>query len=429
VAEAADAVIVGGGAAGLAAARIFSRHGVRTVLLEARDRLGGRIDTRTVPNLPVPLEMGAEFVHGTAAITFELLREGGSTTIDTAISHWEYIDDDLRQLGDAFEVAERLVSLAHDLREDISVEQFLLRCKQSGADDDSIRWFRWLVEGFDAADPARAGVLEIAEEWSGPELEGRQSRPFGGYAPLLRALGASLDPKHVDIRLDSFVEGIAWKRGTVRVSGRRHGEKFEIEGKRAIVTLPLGTLSDVRFSPALDARKKRALDMLAMGSVVKVALCFRRRWWEELHDGRYAEAAFFHRHDADFPTFWTQLPVRAPVVTAWAGGPRADALAGLNENKIVRRALRALEATFPERIDLEAELQAAFVADWAADPLARGAYSYVLVGGNGARDDLAASLDATLFFAGEATSTDYSGTVSGALASGVRAAQQALGAT
>lgn len=427
--ETAGAVIVGGGAAGLAAARIFSEHGIRTVLLEARDRLGGRIDTRFAPNLPVPLEMGAEFVHGTSPITFELLREAGTTTLDTPMEHWEYVDGDLRQRGDAFDIAERLVPRAQELRDDISVEQFLVRCKQGGADDESIRWFRWLVEGFDAADPARAGVLEIAEEWSGPELEGRQSRPFGGYAPLIRALRASIDPRHVDIRLQSFVEGIAWRRGNVRIRARRHGEKFEVEGKRAIVTLPVGTLPDLRFSPALDARKKRALEMLAMGPVVKVALRFRRPWWEELRDRKYAEAAFFHRHAADFPTFWTQLPIRAPVLTAWAGGPRADALSGTSESKIVQRTLRALEATFPDRIDLEAELEAAFVADWAADPFARGAYSYVLVGGKGARDDLAVSIDETLFFAGEATSSDYAGTVSGALESGVQAAEEALAAT
>ncbi|MGH7662002.1 MAG: flavin monoamine oxidase family protein, partial [Vulcanimicrobiaceae bacterium] len=333
---------------------------------------------------------------------------------------------DLQQLGDAFDVADRLVPRAQELKEDLTVEQFLARCKQSGASDESIRWFRWLVEGFDAADPARAGVQEIAEEWSGPELQGRQSRPLGGYAPLIRALRASINPEHVDVRLHSLVEAIAWKRGKVRISGRRLGEKFEIEAKRAIVALPLGTLADVRFVPALDSRKKRAQDMLVMGPVVKVSLCFRRRWWEEARDRKYADAAFFHRMDADFPTFWTQLPIRSSVITAWAGGPRADKLSGLNENKIVHRALRALESTFPESIDLDAELEAAYVADWAADPFARGAYSYVLAGGKNARSDLAAPVDDTLFFAGEATSTDYSGTVSGALESGTRAAREAL---
>src|SRR5581483_4198338 len=163
-------------------------------------------------------------------------------------------------------------------------------------------------------------------------------------------------------------------------------------------------------------------EMLVMGPLVRVALCFRRAWWEELRDGKYAESAFFHRHDADFPTFWTQLPIRVPAITAWAGGPRADALSDKSESKILSRALRALEAIFPERVDLEAELETAYVADWAADAFARGASSYALVGGKGARDDLAAPVDGTLFFAGEATSSDYSGTVSGALESGVKAA-------
>jgi len=423
VAEAFDAVVVGGGAAGLAAARVFSQHGMRALLLEARGRLGGRIDTRIVPNLPVPLEMGAEFVHGSAQITFDLLREAGAAVLDVPHSQWERIGTELREAGDGFDRADRLLERAGNVRDDMSVDAFLERCKEEGCDDDAVRWFRWFVEGFDAADPGRAGLHAIVEEWNGPELAGRQGRPLGGYAALLRALRASIDPRLVDIRLHAIVEEIAWKRGAVRVSGRRHGEKFEIGAKRAVLTVPLGVLATLRFVPALDARKQRALEMLTMGPVVKVALVFRRRWWEELRGGAYAEGSFFHRHDADFPTFWTQAPIRAPVLTAWAGGPRAEALEGLNETQILRRALHALQATFPERVELDAELETALVADWSADPFARGAYSYVLVGGQGSRDDLAAPVDGTLFFAGEATSTDYSGTVSGALESGTRAAR------
>ena len=113
-----------------------------------------------------------------------------------------------------------------------------------------------------------------------------------------------------------------------------------------------------------------------------------------------------------------------PLLTAWAGGPRAERLEGLGEDEIVRRAIGSLESTFGVRA-ADMELESALAHDWGADPFARGAYSYVCVGGSGSRQALASPHDATLFFAGEATSHDAPGTVSGALESGERAAHEA----
>lgn len=133
--------------------------------------------------------------------------------------------------------------------------------------------------------------------------------------------------------------------------------------------------------------------------------------------------AFFHAPRAPFPTFWTPLPARAPLLTAWAGGPKAARLAGMGTARLARLALRTVEGVLGE----EGELTAAYVHDWQADPHARGGYSYVQVSGSGARELLAAPLQETLFFAGEATNTrGESGTVGGALQSGERAAREVL---
>ena len=120
---------------------------------------------------------------------------------------------------------------AGDLEHDVSVEEFLRGIKSERDLDEAARWFRLLVEGYDAADPARASLKEIIVEWNGPTLSG-SSRPLGGYGPLLDTLVRSLDPARVDIRLQSIVEEIAWKPEAVVVSGRRHGERFSIEGSR-----------------------------------------------------------------------------------------------------------------------------------------------------------------------------------------------------
>jgi monoamine oxidase len=155
---------------------------------------------------------------------------------------------------------------------------------------------------------------------------------------------------------------------------------------------------------------------LASGPVIRVAMVFAKRFWDP-------RVAFFHSPRAPFPTFWTPLPMRVPLLTAWAGGPKATRLAGKRPEELVRIALRSVGTVLHSR----EPLAAAYVQDWQADPFARGGYSYVKVNGAGAREALARPIGHTLFFAGEATSLEESGTVGGALASGARAAREALG--
>jgi len=116
--------------------------------------------------------------------------------------------------------------------------------------------------------------------------------------------------------------------------------------------------------------------------------------------------------------------MRAPLLTAWAGGPKAQRLTGSSPRRLLDAALASVESIFGR--GARAMLQAACVKDWMQDPYSRGAYSYVLVGGMGAREQLAAPLDGAVFFAGEATESEEPGTVAGALRSGVRAAREAL---
>ena len=154
-------------------------------------------------------------------------------------------------------------------------------------------------------------------------------------------------------------------------------------------------------------------------------LRFRHAFWEELEGGKYEGAAFFHSATTPFPTFWTSLPLRAPLLTAWIAGPKAAQLSTFEMPDIVRQALESLSTIFGGRAHSELELEAAYLHNWQTDPFARGAYSYIAVGGADARNALAAPLDDTLFFAGEATDTaNEAATVTGALQSGERAARE-----
>jgi len=409
-------IVIGAGAAGLAAAAALVRAGRSVLILEARDRVGGRCWTRRMPGLDIPVELGAEFIHGEAASTHAFLAEAGIAAVDSTREQ-RYLERGRLRRMSAFAEAQRAVRRAPPLERDVSFDQLLARTRASRKTKTLARM---MVQGFDAADPARVSARSILEEWGeGGSLGASQPRPQGGYGALFEWLAHSVVAHGARLRLDSPVTTLLWKRGNVVVKGR----SFAFRARRAVVTLPLGVLQAraVRFSPSLGM-KAPALGKLASGPVIRVAMRFHSRFWEK----RAPEVAFFHVPEAPFPTFWTPLPMRAPLLTAWAGGPKAARLTGSSRNALLAAALRSVGMVFGPGRKLAAELEAALVQDWRNDPYARGGYSYVRVGGEGAREWLAEPIEDTLFFAGEATDIEEAGTVAGALRSGERAAREVL---
>jgi monoamine oxidase len=389
------------------------REGRSVLILEARDRVGGRCWTRRMPGLDIPVELGAEFIHGEAASTHALLAEAGIATVDSTREQRYLVRGRLRRMN-AFVEAQRAVRRAPPLERDVSFDQLLARTRVSRK---TKTFARMMVQGFDAADPARVSARSILEEWGeGGALGASQPRPQGGYGALFDWLAHSIVAQGARLRLDSPVTTLRWKRGNVVVKGH----SFAFRASRAVVTLPLGVLQSgaVRFSPPLRM-KAAARGKLASGPVIRVAMRFHTPFWE----ARAPEVAFFHVPEGPFPTFWTPLPMRAPLLTAWAGGPKAARLTGSSRDALLAAALRSVGMVFRHG-RAEEELAAALVQDWHADPCSRGGYSYVRVGGQGARERLAEPIEDTLFFAGEATDIDEAGTVAGALRSGERAARE-----
>lgn len=430
-----DILIIGAGGAGLAAAAAVANSPYRVLILEARDRIGGRIFTRQVPDLAVPIEYGAEFIHGHAPTTMAILQRGGTTAIESTDTHFRLFDGKLAARNDFFhEVQQALrASTALDIQ-DLPFDSFLEQSQDLSP--AARRYAQMMAEGFDAADTSRASARAIAAEWTADMMndDAPQSRPQGGYDSLLASLAAPLHRANVRLQLQTVTTAVRWSKGSVEIEGTFSGAPFRARARRAIITLPLGVLQQspdapgaVHFSPALDA-KRSALQGLASGPVMKLMLRFSGAFWEELDGGRYRNAAFFHSPAAHFPTFWTQLPVRAPLLVAWAGGPRAEWLsAACSRQEIVAQALADLQEMFGKRCSVAAALEGSYFHDWQQDPFARGAYSYVTVGGATARAELGAALAHTLFFAGEATDTEgETATVTGALQSGQRAAREVL---
>lgn len=431
-----DVVIIGAGVSGLAAAAEMRKSGLSVLILEARDRVGGRTWTRHEPDLSAPIELGAEFIHGRASETFELLREVGKAALDTSGAHWTLRNGELVQnTEDLFGQIQNALERSKVLeREDIPFEQWLSESGGFGLATQAAAMAKAFVEGFDAADPAQVSTHFVAREWSaGGMLDSPQFRPLGGYHSVLAALAGSLDRESIRLQLQTWVREVRWTRGSVEIDATFLDEPFRVRATCAIVTLPLGVLQApggargaVRFVPELDT-KRAALDGLGFGPVLKLSLRFRHAFWEELDGGRYHDASFFHSATTAFPTFWTALPLRAPLLTAWIGGPKAARLSQAKTPEIVRQALDSLSTIFGGRATSEFQLEAAYLHNWQTDPLARGAYSYIKAGGADARRSLAEPLADTLFFAGEATDTqDEASTVTGALQSGERAAREVV---
>jgi monoamine oxidase len=171
-----------------------------------------------------------------------------------------------------------------------------------------------------------------------------------------------------------------------------------------------------------------------MGSVVRIVLELRERIWEngKLLSVSESEAlcalSFLHTRDPDIPVWWTAHPIRAPLLVGWAGGPRAARMLRRPPDEIERLAI----ASLARQLGLTAQkvrglVQRSWTHNWDQDPFARGAYSYIGVGGVNAPRQLAQAVDGTLFFAGEAADPEgRMGTVNGAIATGVRAAKACL---
>jgi monoamine oxidase len=349
----------------------------------------------------VPVELGAEFIHGRPEATYSLMEKAGVAAVDSTRTQLLASDARLQPVN-MFTHAQKVARRKLKGR-DVSFRAFLARQRLPGR---TRTLATMMVQGFDAADPRLASAREILDEWTG--VSSAQPRPNGGYGPLLEFLA-----RQTKVQLQTVVRELRWRRSSVEVRGTFRGERWSAWAPRAVITLPIGVL------PALRIREKSAaLARLASGPVIRVAMAFRTAFWEKDHPS----VAFFHSPAAAFPTFWTPLPMHAPLLTAWAGGPKAARLTGSSETLLLRKALESVRSVLG---NIE-EPSGFSIHDWQADPYARGGYSYVRVGGTGAREQLAEPLEETLYFAGEATDTEQSGTVGGALASGLRAAKEVL---
>ena len=439
--ESHDVIIIGAGIAGLTAAERLGNAGLRVLVLEARERVGGRVWTVRGTTADEAIELGAEFVHGKPPELDEFLHRHRIKLIETQGVTYCPDDDGLVQpCGDwnhgIFEQLDKLD--LHDLS-DTSFEE-TLRTQFARFPEKKKQSARQFVEGFHAADPNRISTHSIIYgDAADEEIEGdRAFHIVGGYSKLVGALVGSL-PRNVTLRTRMPVAAVDWRRELVVVSaGNENAEQFrEFTALHVIITLPLGVLQQelqpigaVTFKPPLN-EKRRALSKLAMGPAVRVTLRFDGVFWEDptvMGERDLRNAHFIFTDDPEFPTWWTMVPQHFPLLVGWCAGPRANSKASLEEGELCSKAIQALSRILHLPEDVIAQRLTHFYShNWGTDPYSRGAYSYVLAGGMGAQQELAKPLADRLFFAGEATQSDgHHATVHGAFSSGLRVAGEVL---
>jgi len=405
-------------------ARELARAGKRVLVLEARDRCGGRIYPLPAQEFGYPAEGGAEFVHGAAPVTRAVMREARLSLSPRGGTRWSTGTGTLLPDESLLPDAGRFYQALSEVKVDLPIADFLEAQFAERQYDRLRRAITRTVEGYDAADPRRASTLALRDEWTARD-DGQHGRIAEGYGALIAYLESDCRRHGGAIHLGAAVTAIDEARGGI-AARCRDGAVFEADA--AILTVPPPLLSEITLPSAARDRAAAIAD-IGFGNVVKILLRFRAKWWAD-HRGLDLADLSFLISDAAVPTWWTQHPASNPVLTGWFAGPKADRVSSLAASELVAMGIASLAEIFDLPPDtIRKDLVASRAINWGNDPFARGAYSYATPKTRQAQSVLRKPDGGPIFFAGEALYQGPDmGTVEAALASGQEAAQTILDA-
>jgi len=425
-----DTIVVGAGVSGLTAARLLAKAGRNVVVLEARDRVGGRVVSDRRYGLVT--DLGASWIHGiNDSPVFAAAQAFGMRTVEFTVGGYQpdsrpiaHYSPDGKRLTDA--AAQAYVDDIH------AVDAALVDVIATSEPDASYR---------DVTDQALAaqGWDEERTQRVREYLEHRSEEQYGAWIEDMAAHGLDDDtvdgdevvfpdgydrlPAHLaeglDIRLTHVVSHVRWSQDGVTVTT----DRGTVTADNVVVTVPTGVLQaeDFVIEPPLPDSHVDALGRLPMNAFEKVILRFPTKFWD---DGVYVirqqgpEGRWWHS--------WYDLTALhdTPTLLTFAAGPAAEATRDWSEQQIVESVLEQLRRLYGDKVEQPTHVH---VTDWQDDPFSHGAYAYMAVGSTTADHDLLATpVGGVLHLAGEATWTDDPATVPGALYSGHRAASNVL---
>jgi monoamine oxidase len=405
--------VVGAGAAGLAAARALRAAGVAVTLVEARERIGGRVHTDR--SLGAPFDAGAMFVHWAERNPWTALAaEDGAPARDEP-KPWEHA----RTFRDGVELSReerrarragfsRLMAQLDGVPDglDVSVEQ----AAAALGDPLALEGARGVMRGLMGEDAHHVSIRDVLDPDEGADLV-----VPGGYGALLERVYAG-----EAVFLGTVVTGIDWAGQGVGLATSRGA----IAADAAVVTLPLGVLASgaVAFRPALPDALAEAIHGVGMGALTKIALRFEGdRFGCQAWSSVYGLAS-----DGPSIDVWMWIE-GGPIAIAHLGGDEARALVAEGEAAAVDFAVERLASALGGRV--RQAFRGGRLADWWTDPFSRGSYSVARPGLAHLRARLNEPVAGKLVFAGEANARPGVQTVGGATLAGEAAAQALLNGT
>lgn len=412
-------LVIGAGIAGLCAAKILWKSGWDVEILEASPRIGGRIHSQVLES-GQSIELGAEEIHGEHSIWKKMLESKGYALFDSGKRRENYyqIEGELRaestidhpemdkiyQLWDEVDAypAAKYTSLAHFME------------AQGIADSYQKFLEAWWTAEY-GSDPGKIDFSEFLKTralWSSGEDNYKlKHQPFTSF------LEAYFEEVLDKIHFNCQVVRVDYTQAMVQAENDR-GDLFS--GNQLILTVPLGVLkkASIQFIPHLPEAQQSAIQQLDMDAGLKVFIQFKERCWPEDLGSLFGGALV--------PEYYTSLEKESCLLTGFVMGEKARYLSHLNQERRKELILRELEDLLGLE-SLSAKVNHFQLKDWGKDPWTEGAYSYPVSGAQEHRINLARSIDAKIFIAGEASHTEgLAATVQGAIETGYRAAKEIL---
>ena len=427
--DATDCIIIGAGIAGLAAGDYLRKKGWDVTILEARERVGGRVWSRADWKGKQSVDMGASWIHGISGnpmaeraqkegiriVPFDyekksVYQKGGSRILSAEETRIEKNFRKTLKLANA---------TAEELSQDVSLRKtFTGAEKKLGWSPDELAQLDFKAHT-EIEHEFGASLEELsAQYWDeGEELSGGDVIVPGG-------LGAIVEPwaRGQDIRFGQVVERVSYDRDGVRV---KTFQGLEIRAKKLILTVPLGILKKgtIIFDPPLPKEKTEAIGRIGFGNYQKTALLYDEIFWDpELHLFDWDGGAT-GKEWAEWVNLYPFTGEHALI--AFHTAQTAYGIESMTDREIADAATDALASALGKKVPCPKDM---VVSKWGHDPYSLGAYSFMGVGATPAdRRMLGKPLAGSLYFAGEAVSENYSATMHGAYESGLSAAKACWG--
>ena len=417
-------LVIGAGISGLAAAKNLNDSGYDVTILEAKDRIGGRLYTDR--SLGVPIEVGANWIHDNNPDTnpiMKIKKELGLKAHKCSVAGPDVSFEVLNKEGNKIEISGKdlekiefrigiFAYLAKYLRPSTNISEIFTFVKKLGLlsfiKEEALFVLIQKIALEQAEDPEKVSIEALFEQ----EGFGDDEAVIGGYDQIAYYFEKEL---HNKIILNSPIEHINYEQDTIKVIS--DNEKYEANA--VIVTASLGALKKevIKFTPELPIEKKQSIKKLGWGTLNKVILKFENKFWSD------TDFIVIANKESNFHAWINEEPVcKEPVIVANISGKNAKKFENKTDEEVVQIALNELKAVYGTKVS---ELNSYYITKWSMEPYIYGSYSTYKAGENSQllRKQLSTPVNSKLFFAGEATSVRVAGYLQMALQSGVREAE------